>query len=589
MKRVSHYRKTIAPLQVACLALWMVVGAVAAWGHATLLQTEPAASASLPEAPTQVTLWFDQRVEPIFNSIRVVDLQGQRMDTGQPNVQEQGEAVSIRLKSLSTGGYWVLWRVSSVDGHTVQGKFSFGVQSKAPAPDSLPASMIAEKNAGQSAFQVAMKWASLMGAVFWLGGIGFLTGVLLPALNESSEPPDGFAQVATQRTLRLLWTGAIVWIVAEFLSLIRQAAAIADASFRETLSASVLIPVLSSTNYGHWWTARMLCGVALIGLCWQFSQAGYFNAARKRQDSWTRPLVHFSTAALAGVMLLAAPMTGHAHAVGQRTIVAVFSDWVHLSASVVWTGGLIYFLAVVLAVTREQREATLELSRLARRFSHVARVCVLLIVASGVYNALLHMPAWGSFLSADYGRVLLAKLIVLVPMLLIAAVNWRWVLPAMAAVREQPDRGRRWVSRFRGLLRGEAALGVVILALVAVLTSLPPASTVSAGGPVSQSKQAGNMTVVLNLSPNRVGTNQAVVSLKNSAGLSLADARRVKVYLRMMDMEMGLETVEAQATPEGNYQADVPISMTGRWSVSVEVTPAEGDAFVTEFQISPSQ
>src|ERR1035437_10095103 len=100
MKRVSHYRKTIAPLQIAWLALWMVVWAVAAWGHATLLQTEPTASASLAEAPTQVTLWFDQRVEPIFNSIRVVDLQGKRVDTGQPNVQDQGEAVSIGLKSL---------------------------------------------------------------------------------------------------------------------------------------------------------------------------------------------------------------------------------------------------------------------------------------------------------------------------------------------------------------------------------------------------------------------------------------------------------------------------------------------------------
>jgi copper transport protein len=220
------------------------------------------------------------------------------------------------------------------------------------------------------------------------------------------------------------------------------------------------------------------------------------------------------------------------------------------------------------------------------RFSQMAKVCVVVIVATGVYNAWLHMPSWSSFLTADYGRVLLGKIILLVPMLLAALINWKRVLPALLSFAPRPEVARQWLGRYAGLLRAETALGVAILALVAVLTTLPPASAVTAGGPATQTVRQGAVSVSLSLTPNKVGSNQAVVVLRDAGGAAIADARRVTIYLRSLDMDMGLETFQAQPTSDGNYGAEVNLSMAGRWLVSVEVSPARGDTFITEFRIS---
>ena len=96
------------------------------------------------------------------------------------------------------------------------------------------------------------------------------------------------------------------------------------------------------------------------------------------------------------------------------------------------------------------------------------------------------------------------------------------------------------------------------------------------------------MTVGLRLDTNRVGTNRARVTLQDLQGRMDSGAKRVTLYVRSLDMDMGLETIQAQPSPEGEYGAEVVLSMAGRWQVSVEVTPSHGDTFVTEFQVSPT-
>ena len=49
---------------------------------------------------------------------------------------------------------------------------------------------------------------------------------------------------------------------------------------------------------------------------------------------------------------------------------------------------------------------------------------------------------------------------------------------------------------------------------------------------------------------------------------------------------MGLTSVEASALPAGGFAAETVFPMSGRWKVSVEVTPASGDAFVVEYDVT---
>jgi copper transport protein len=218
----------------------------------------------------------------------------------------------------------------------------------------------------------------------------------------------------------------------------------------------------------------------------------------------------------------------------------------------------------------------------------MARICVLVLLVTGIYAAWLHIPNWRAFVSTDYGVALLIKLFLVSLILLIGAVNWRRVLPALAGFALLPETYGKWAGRFRTLIRTETALGVAVLVAVAILTSLPPATVVAMAGPADLTKRNEDMIVNLRLDAVRVGTVHSVVKLQDLTGRTISDAKRVTLFVRMLDMDMGLETIETQSAPSGGYQADIPLPMAGKWSVSVEVSPSHGDTFVAEFDISPA-
>src|SRR5712692_2864672 len=57
-----------------------LIVSLAAWGHAYLIRTTPAASATLNKAPTQPALTSDEAVEPRFMVVSVTDAAGAPRD-----------------------------------------------------------------------------------------------------------------------------------------------------------------------------------------------------------------------------------------------------------------------------------------------------------------------------------------------------------------------------------------------------------------------------------------------------------------------------------------------------------------------------
>ena len=227
---------------------------------------------------------------------------------------------------------------------------------------------------------------------------------------------------------------------------------------------------------------------------------------------------------IGGLMLLTIPMSGHARAVSKATALAVALDWAHMAGTAIWIGGLVFLWAVVLLVQGGEDEKPEFLSKLVSRFSRMARICVLVLLVTGIYSAWLHIPSWRAFMSTDYGVALLIKLFMVILILLIAAVNWRRVLPALAGFSQQPETYRKWAGRFRSLIKAETLLGIAVLVAVAVLTSLPPATAVAMAGPVDLSKRNEDITVNLKLDSVKVGTVHSVVTLQDSTGRTIADA-----------------------------------------------------------------
>lgn len=93
--------------------------------HAMLDHAEPRVGNTVASAPSEVTLWFTQKLEAAFSTITVTNAAGKRVDFGKTRVS--GDQMSVSLRPGATGTYHVTWRVLSVDTHTTDGSFTFKV------------------------------------------------------------------------------------------------------------------------------------------------------------------------------------------------------------------------------------------------------------------------------------------------------------------------------------------------------------------------------------------------------------------------------------------------------------------------------
>ena len=112
---------------ISCLSLVLCVP-TSAWPHARLVKSVPASRAVLSKAPAQVQLWFSERLEARFCHLSVWNAEGQRVDSGDTQVDPADpKKLSAGLPALAMGIYTVQYRVLSVDSHIVENQFSFTV------------------------------------------------------------------------------------------------------------------------------------------------------------------------------------------------------------------------------------------------------------------------------------------------------------------------------------------------------------------------------------------------------------------------------------------------------------------------------
>ena len=65
------------------------------------------------------------------------------------------------------------------------------------------------------------------------------------------------------------------------------------------------------------------------------------------------------------------------------------------------------------------------------RFSALALAAVILLVASGAVQALVHVASWSAFVETGYGRAVLVKIGLTLALVGLGAVNRRRTVPAL--------------------------------------------------------------------------------------------------------------------------------------------------------------
>jgi len=101
--------------------------AVSAAAHSLLLESSPAADATLSEGPPQISLRFNNRIEKKLSTIHVLDARGAQRPVAVLVGDGAVDQLTATVPTLAPGTWRVEWQVLSTDGHIVSGRFSFRV------------------------------------------------------------------------------------------------------------------------------------------------------------------------------------------------------------------------------------------------------------------------------------------------------------------------------------------------------------------------------------------------------------------------------------------------------------------------------
>ncbi len=421
------------PLAV-CLALLFPAVASA---HAILLRSNPAADSVLSIAPRQVSMWFSEALNPTLSTAVVINGQNKRVDNGDVHVSPNDPAeMALTLQSnLPPAVYIVIYRTdSAVDGHILRGSFIFSIaQPNGTVPTLNPgsnpgANVLGGVNAtslssgkldGPAFFNLVMVTLVELGAIFWVGAQFWTNFVLSFSAEKHAEEKPVNEQVQQRFERRFSLPTLLVLLLANVGVLVGQAINLTGSNFASALSPSLLAELATSGRFGMYWMVREFTIILAIILA-------LYMLLSKRRPRLINTLLPLANLLLGSALFIAITMSSHAAAVSANIVpYAIVVDWLHLLAAALWVGGMLYITAIYLPVLRRRPipEQARSLTTVLPYFSPLAIAGVLIMAATGPFNATFHLTSWEQFLTTAYGRALLVKILLVGGLLLTSAYH----------------------------------------------------------------------------------------------------------------------------------------------------------------------
>lgn len=516
-------------IPVLLLTVLFLLGlAGTALAHATLTKASPEADAILNQAPTQIQLQFSEEVEAQFGAIAVYDHGGVRVDKGDAALDPRDVTrVLATLKPIGDGIYTVAWRVVSADGHPISGSYGFTV-GKGIAGATYYKPDLPDPNGPPPLLLLAGYWLSA-GGLMVLAGLGFTQGLIIRLA------PD-------QRYRRWIWSGFWVSLAGTLIYLVSRTAQAAGIGLVDALQPTLLWRMLM-TKSGQGVLLR------LVILAWGLGLAA---------PLWKRWWFAFSVGILG---LLTVSLGGHARAL-EQPLISLPLDWLHLVAAGVWAGGLLQFTFVL---PPDLRRADGPLSEAVRRFGVVAGVAILVLIGTGLYPTLIHIPSMKALTQTAYGKTLITKVALFLPLLVLGAYNHFVTAPKLR-------KGEEGASGLLKQLSGaEMAIMAAVVGAAVLLTNLPPAKVALPPEELNVLIHSQRYASLMVMKPLLPGYRTLDLRLEAHDGTIPPDTK-VSLELIMLDHDMGKNLNEPKLVGEGHYRFEnVLLGMPGHWKLRLTV------------------
>ncbi|WP_052359810.1 copper resistance CopC/CopD family protein [Actinoplanes friuliensis] len=529
----------------------LLVPAAPASAHAALLSASPEPGSVVGAAPAEITLRFTEGITPVAERTQVLAPDGKRI-TAEVTTNGPTMRIQVRRADQPLGTYLVSYRIISADSHPVGGAMTFSVG----APSARPPESDPDKIHGSVAAAVPIiKFLGYAGLTLIIGP-ALLLALLWPRRVSRRGPVllvrAGLIGTAAA-TLAALWTqapntsGAPLWDVSvmELADVLASPYGLALLGRLVVLAAvAVLIPPLLRGTAEKW------RGLALVGL----GTAGL--------TTW--------------------PLTGHAAESPLRGAI-VAADVVHMAAMAVWLGGL-----VTLSIFLLRRTHPRVLGVILPAWSRWAALAVVWLVGAGLVQAVVQVGSVGALWGTAYGRLVLAKVVILAAVLAVAAFARRFVRRSQVTT-DGPGRLRRTVGI-------EVAATVVILGLSSVLVQVTPGRTArtdqaaTTGRGVSQTLTSDLYTLQFSVYPVELGENNTVHGFVYSPEGKPIVAEEVTVTNRLTDQD--LEPVSGPMlplAPRNDAVGSLTFPLPGTYELTFTVRVSEIDQATVKTTIKVPQ
>lgn len=540
----------------------LLASAAPARAHGYIVRSIPEDRASLERSPVRVQYWFSEDLEPEFSSITVRDQVGNVVATGGVSPNDLSLMEARLPTTLPDGAYVNELRVAfASDGHVVVESRVFFVGDVSGGVSGLAAS--------DQPVTLEIVWRALvLGSLLLLLGVFAVYNlVLLPAWGSTDYPAGHLPPRVMNRLNWIVNAGLLVALAGNVLALIQQAMVFFGADAGRVLSEGLWQVVRSGTRFGDTWNMRMLL-LALVA-----ALHGLSLYLRQSQPETVRA----SWAANVWVMALcAATLSIASHAAGSLVLpwIAIFSDWVHVLAVGFWAGGLAALVLVLSLALRPYSGDSRRRALLAalNRFSVIATAGIVVVSATGIYNALnwLHAP---DDLGTTYGGALIVKVLIVALLASLGLVHFMALRPA---------RFERWtaiIGRVRGFiptLRLEVVGVLGALVATAYLSATPvPQLKLSSPPPPTETQAVGEYTVTTTITPGGPGVN-TYDTLVLRDGVPVDD---VLVHMRLVNPARDWRGVwhVAENVGDGLYvAAGADLDREGEWITLIDI--GDGDS-----------
>lgn len=214
--------------------------------------------------------------------------------------------------------------------------------------------------------------------------------------------------------------------------------------------------IITSTSVGGVWITRIICSIVIILAAIIYYTLLFKIKKIKNKEyklSFTKgkgqkvikylfpSLILFSIL----VSLYSNSMISHSNALSSYSKLAVFVDWIHLTAVAIWIGGLFYIYSIILKDwkvnydgNRSKRKGISSLVRLGEingidrqtiaakfimNFSYVAILSLIIIGITGLILGRIHLQNISSLFLTVYGNILILKICLTLPMIILGKYN----------------------------------------------------------------------------------------------------------------------------------------------------------------------